>query len=103
MTCQITSQQRQIIASVRALAQREFRNDAIKYMDGTFPWENMRKLDVLGMSVPEEYGGLKLSVFDGALILEEISSSQRILDAPPSRGMTPGFNATRRWPAATHP
>jgi alkylation response protein AidB-like acyl-CoA dehydrogenase len=45
-------------------------------MDGTFPWENMHKLaelGVLGMSVPEEYGGLGLSVFDSALILEEIA------------------------------
>ena len=65
-----------MIASVRALAQGEFRNDAIKYMDGTFPWENMRKLarlGVLGMSVPEEYGGMGLAVFDTALILEEIA------------------------------
>src|ERR1700682_5600298 len=76
MTFEITSQQRQMIASVRALAQGEFRNDAIKYMDGTFPWDNMRKLaklGVLGMSVPEEYGGLGLPVFDTALILEEIA------------------------------
>jgi alkylation response protein AidB-like acyl-CoA dehydrogenase len=76
MTFEITSQQRQMIATVRALAQGEFRNDAIKYMDGTFPWDNMRKLaklGVLGMSVPEQYGGLGLPVFDTALILEEIA------------------------------
>jgi alkylation response protein AidB-like acyl-CoA dehydrogenase len=76
LSFEITSQQRQMIASVRALAQGEFRNDAIKYMDGTFPWENMRKLarlGVLGMSVPEEYGGMGLPVFDTALILEEIA------------------------------
>jgi alkylation response protein AidB-like acyl-CoA dehydrogenase len=76
MTFSISPQQRQMIASVRALAQGEFKNDAIKYMDGTFPWENMRKLaklGVLGMSVPEDYGGLGLSVFDSALILEEIA------------------------------
>jgi alkylation response protein AidB-like acyl-CoA dehydrogenase len=76
MTFEITSQQRQMIATVRELAQGEFRNDAIKYMDGTFPWDNMRKLaklGVLGMSVPEQYGGLGLPVFDTALILEEIA------------------------------
>ena len=76
MDLSLTSQQRQMIASVRALAQGEFRNDALKYMDGTFPWDNMRKLaslGVLGMSVPEEYGGLGLPVFDTALILEEIA------------------------------
>src|SRR5262245_22560532 len=65
-----------MVATVRELAQGEFRNDALKYMDGTFPWDNMRKLaaiGVLGMTVPEEYGGLGLPVFDTALILEEIA------------------------------
>ena len=72
----LTAEQRQMVASVRKLAQGEFRNDALKYMDGTFPWDNMRKLaklGVLGMSVPEDYGGLGLPVFDTALILEEIA------------------------------
>ena len=72
----LTSQQRQMIGTVRDLAQAEFRNDALKYMDGTFPWDNMRKLaklGVLGMTVPEEYGGMGLPVFDTALILEEIA------------------------------
>src|SRR5262249_24109154 len=76
MTFEITSQQRQMIATVGALAQGEFKADAIKYMDGSFPWENMKKLaalGVLGMSVPEEYGGLGLPVFDTALVLEEIA------------------------------
>src|SRR5437660_5044789 len=47
-------------------------------MDGTFPWENMRalaELGVLGMAVPEEYGGLGLPVFDTALVLEEIAKT----------------------------
>src|SRR4029453_2683774 len=60
------------------LAQGEFKANAQKYMDGTFPWENMKKLadiGVLGMSVPEEYGGLGLPVFDTALVLEEIAKS----------------------------
>jgi alkylation response protein AidB-like acyl-CoA dehydrogenase len=76
MTFEITSQQRQMIATVRALAQSEFKAHGIKYMDGSFPWENMKKLaqlGVLGMSVPEEYGGMGLPVFDTALILEEIA------------------------------
>ena len=47
-------------------------------MDGSFPWENMRalaELGVLGMAVPEEYGGLGLPVFDTALVLEEIAKA----------------------------
>lgn len=70
------SQQRQMIDTVRQLAQGEFRQRALQYMDGSFPWENIQQLadiGVLGMSVPEEYGGLGLPIFDTALILEEIS------------------------------
>ena len=72
----LTDEQRQFIGSVRELAQREFRGRAQRYMTGVFPWENMRALaglGVLGMAVPEEYGGLGLPVFDTALVLEEIA------------------------------
>jgi alkylation response protein AidB-like acyl-CoA dehydrogenase len=76
MEFQIAPQQREMIASVRQLAQTEFKPNAHRWMDGTFPWENMKKLaalGVLGMSVPEEYGGLGLPILDTALILEEIA------------------------------
>jgi alkylation response protein AidB-like acyl-CoA dehydrogenase len=76
MDFQIGAQQRDMIASVRELAQTEFKPNAHRWMDGTFPWENMKKLadlGVLGMSVPEEYGGLGLPILDTALILEEIA------------------------------
>src|SRR3978361_318450 len=76
MDFQISTQQREMIASVRSLAQTEFKAKAMRWMDGTFPWENMKQLadlGVLGMSVPEEYGGLGLPILDTALILEEIA------------------------------
>jgi alkylation response protein AidB-like acyl-CoA dehydrogenase len=76
MDFHINPQQREMVASVRALAQTEFKPIAGKWMDGTFPWRNMKKLaelGVLGMSVPEEYGGLGLPILDTALILEEIA------------------------------
>jgi alkylation response protein AidB-like acyl-CoA dehydrogenase len=76
MEFKIGTEQREMIASVRQLAQSEFKQDAPKWMDGTFPWPNIKKLaalGVLGMSVPEEYGGLGLSILDSALILEEIA------------------------------
>jgi alkylation response protein AidB-like acyl-CoA dehydrogenase len=72
----LTEEQRRFVASVRDLAQAEFRLPAPRWMDGTFPWENLRRLaelGVLGMAVPEEYGGLGLGVFDTALVLEEIA------------------------------
>src|ERR1700742_3494527 len=76
MDFHISTQQREMIASVRSLAQTVFKPNAMRWMDGTFPWENMRQLaelGVLGMSVPEEYGGLGLPILDTALILEEIA------------------------------
>jgi len=76
MDVRISNQQRDMLNSVRALAQTEFKPKARRWMDGTFPWDNMRQLaalGVLGMSVPEEYGGLGLSILDTVLILEEIA------------------------------
>jgi alkylation response protein AidB-like acyl-CoA dehydrogenase len=76
MEFKLTAEQRQIVDTVRALAQDKFKSRALKYMDGTFPWENMRdlaELGILGMAVPEEYGGLGLPVLDTALVLEEIA------------------------------
>ena len=76
MDVRINNQQRDMLNSVRALAQTEFKPNARRWMDGTFPWQNMRQLaalGVLGMSVPEDYGGLGLSILDTVLILEEIA------------------------------
>jgi alkylation response protein AidB-like acyl-CoA dehydrogenase len=76
MEMYLSPERRAIIHTVRELAQSEFRHSSMKWMDGTFPWENLRKLasiGVLGMAVPEEYGGLGLPVFDTALVLEEIA------------------------------
>jgi len=76
MEFRLTDQQRALIAPVREMAQTRFRERALRWMDGTFPWENIRDLaglGVLGMTVPEEYGGLGLPVFETALILEEIA------------------------------
>jgi alkylation response protein AidB-like acyl-CoA dehydrogenase len=72
----LSDEQRRFVETVRELAQGEFRARAQGYMNGAFPWDNMRRLaelGVLGMAVPEEYGGLGLPVFDTALVLEEIA------------------------------
>ena len=76
MLTSLSDEQRRFVQTVRNLAQGEFRARALNYMDGAFPWENMRQLaelGVLGMAVPPEYGGLGLTVFDTALVLEEIA------------------------------
>jgi len=72
----LSEDQRRFVGTVREITQKEFKPRAVKYMDGTFPWENMRelaRLGVLGMAVPEDYGGLGLPVLDTALVLEEIA------------------------------
>ena len=76
MNFELTQEQRSMVRTVRELTQDKFKPNALKYMDGTFPWDNIHdlaKIGVLGMAVPEEYGGLGLPVFDTALVLEEIA------------------------------
>lgn len=76
MNFDLTQEQRSMVNTVRELTQEKFKPSALRYMDGTFPWDNIRelaKIGVLGMAVPEEYGGLGLPVLDTALVLEEIS------------------------------
>jgi alkylation response protein AidB-like acyl-CoA dehydrogenase len=76
MKLQLTPEQRAMVESVRALVQEKFRSRVLKWQDGTFPFENIKDLaeiGVLGMAVPEEYGGLGLPVLDCVLVLEEIA------------------------------
>jgi len=75
MDFKISEEQRAFVDTVRKVCQKEFAPRAIKYLDGTWPAENMRRLaeiGVLGMAVPQEYGGSGLSILDTVLVLEEI-------------------------------
>src|SRR5262249_50522937 len=72
----LTATQKQIVGSVRALTQDEFKPRGLSYMNGQCPWENIRslaKIGVLGMAVPQAYGGSDFGVFDTAIVLEEIA------------------------------
>ena len=75
----LTSEQRALIGAVRDVARSmDIRRNSIKYLDGTYPEENLKalaKIGVLGMSIPEEYGGTNLRVFETALVLEEIAKN----------------------------
>src|SRR3546814_13928486 len=76
MKLELNQEQRAMVESVRQLANDRFKPRVMKYQDGTFPWENIKDLadlGVLGMGVPEEYGGLGLPVLDCAIVLEEIA------------------------------
>jgi alkylation response protein AidB-like acyl-CoA dehydrogenase len=72
----LSDEQRRIVATVRELTQGEFKPRGLQYMSGAFPWDNIRslaKLGILGMAVPEAYGGSAFGVFETALVLEEIA------------------------------
>ena len=76
MEFELSSEQRQMVETVRAVTQERIKPRARTYLDGTFPWENLKELaaiGITGMAVPEEYGGMGLSVFDTALMLEEVA------------------------------
>jgi len=71
----ISDEQRAFVDTVRKACQKDFKGRAIKYLDGTWPAENMNQLaeiGVLGMAVPQEYGGSGLGILDTVLVLEEI-------------------------------
>ena len=75
MDFSISEEQRAFVDSVRKVCQTEFAPRALKWLDGTWPAENMQRLaeiGVLGMAVPEVYGGSGLSILDTVLVLEEI-------------------------------
>lgn len=76
MEFSLSDDQRRMVGTVRALVRKQMRPNAQRYMDGSFPWDNIRALaeiGVLGMAVPEAYGGMELPVLDTALVLEEIA------------------------------
>jgi alkylation response protein AidB-like acyl-CoA dehydrogenase len=78
MDFSISSEQRAFVETVRRICQKEFVPRAIKYLDGTWPAENMQRLaeiGVLGMAVPQEYGGSGLGILDTVLVLEEIGKA----------------------------
>jgi alkylation response protein AidB-like acyl-CoA dehydrogenase len=76
MDFKLSDEQRDMVQSVRTLAQEKFKPRVKQWQDGTFPFENIKdlaNLGVLGMAVPEEYGGLGLPVLDCVIVLEEIA------------------------------
>jgi len=57
MDFRISEEQRAFVDVVRRVCQKDFKARAIRYLDGTWPAENMKSLaeiGVLGMAVPQE-------------------------------------------------
>jgi len=75
MDFKISEEQRAFVEVVRRVCQKDFKARAVRYLDGTWPDGNMKQLaeiGVLGMAVPQEYGGSGLGILDTVLVLEEI-------------------------------
>lgn len=73
---ELTDEQRQMLDTVSRVRKDVIEPNAMRWLDGTFPHENMAALadtGILGMTVPEEYGGMGANVFDTMLVLEEIA------------------------------
>src|SRR3954454_4546018 len=78
MDFSLSEEQREMVDTVRKLRHEQLAPNAMKWLNGDFPWENMKSLGeigVLGMAVPQEYGGMDASVLDTVLVLEEISKA----------------------------
>lgn len=76
MDFNLTDEQREMVSTVRRFRHEVIEPNGMKWLDGSFPWENMKglgELGVLGMAVPEEYGGMSASILDTLLVLEEIA------------------------------
>jgi len=76
MDFELTAEQRELQGLARKVSQ-EFRKTAEALeASGEFPWENMRRLaelGLLGVTIPEEYGGTGGSLFDAVLVLEQLA------------------------------
>src|SRR5688500_15531036 len=74
---ELTDEQKALRGLAREFAEKEIRPNAAEYDEHqTHPADVIAKAHELGLMnvhVPEEYGGLGLSAFDGMLIGEELS------------------------------
>lgn len=78
MDFHLTDEQRSMIDAVRRVRQDVIAPNAMRWLGGEFPHENitaLAEIGVMGMSVPKEYGGLDASILDTVLVLEEISKA----------------------------
>jgi alkylation response protein AidB-like acyl-CoA dehydrogenase len=77
MDFQLTPEQRDLQQVVRSIADKELRPLATRW-DRTheFPWDSLRALaaaGVLGLTIPEQYGGVGGGWFEAVLAIEEIA------------------------------
>ena len=75
MDFDLTKEQKDIQKAAREFALGEFRDVAREFdLNETFPEKIIKKareLDLIGLFIPEEYGGPGLGYLDWAMVLEE--------------------------------
>ena len=74
MDFQLTEAQKQIVASLDDVGRKVFTQKAARWDENhEYPWENihqLREMGVLGMTIPEAYGGQGSSLIDAVLAIE---------------------------------
>lgn len=79
MNFDLNEEQKEILEAVKEICQEEFAPKATEVDNkGEFPWENVKKLaqyDLMGIPIPEEYGGLGLDFLTWTMVGEEISKA----------------------------
>ena len=74
MDFQLNDEQKRIVALIEELGKNEFAPRAAHWdQNHEYPWENVHKLrecDILGMTIPEEYGGQGRPLIDAILAIE---------------------------------
>ena len=74
MDFRLNAEQKQIVALIDDLGKKEFAGKAARWDEAhEYPWENIHKLrecDILGMTIPEEYGGQGRPLIDAVLAIE---------------------------------
>ena len=74
MDFQLTDEQKQIVDLVDELGRKEFAEKAARWDENhEYPWDNthrLREYDLLGMTIPEEYGGQGRPLIDAILAIE---------------------------------
>ena len=74
MDFKLNSQQKRIVELVDELGRKEFAPKAARWdKNHEYPWDNiqtLRECDILGMTIPTEYGGQGRPLIDAILAIE---------------------------------
>lgn len=77
MDFKLTEEQKHLVDMVDSLGEKELRPLAPRWDENEeFPWPNVKKLaelGLLGLSIPEQYGGAGQGVMDTVLVIEHIA------------------------------